>query len=811
MATMKPKLFYSYSHKDERFREALEKTLSLLKRRDHLTDWSDRKILPGQPIGSAIRRQIDSADVVVFLLSPDFLSSDACLAEWQRSRAADTTDRLQFRVPIILRPCPWKELLGHDDIKALPVDGRPISRYSQQDIAWQEVYDGIKSVIDRLRHTFTPRPTFLKGLERTDVTAQSDIRLSQIFVQLTLSRVRDQDGDTGRLIEEKIVRTDKLLSQRRCLIHGPDMSGKTALARHIYLTLVRQKEHVLMVDLDKYRGHPDRIVHGAYEDQFHGDFALWSLEPNRTLVIDNLTAEPTQVDFVVRASEDFHRVFVTLATDTFFSYFRDDLRLTKFKRFSIEPLNRVQQEQLIRDRIGFMEQVEVTDGLVDQFERRVDAVIANGIVPRYPFYVLSILQIFEAFMPKDLSITSYGHCYYVLIVASLIKAGIANRDEDINVCLNFAEHLAFDVFQSKRRSLSFSTSDFDNFVAKYRAEYLLRDSILNRLKDNENGILNTDGTFRVPYMQHFFLGAYLAKPQTDRRQIVDELCQQSHVVDNHLTLLFVIHHAADDAVIEKIVDITTKSLPHTAPARLDEHETSRFSEVVATLPKDVLSHRTVGEERRRGRETLDSGGVDDDAPPESEIDEVNDWYRIWRNIDILGHVLRVRYGKMTREQIGQVIETVAESGLRVVNSILKNEDEIVQLAGYLAVNNPQADLARIRRLVRFVSFYWTMINIERVVSSVPNREIRPIVSEVIDRKRTAAYDIIGYFGLLDGADELTSSIKDRLDLLLKRHDDQFVRRVLSIRTQVYMNTHRSRAVVEQRFCSSLEIPYRHRR
>lgn len=809
MATVKPKLFYSYSHKDERFREALEQTLALLKRRDHLTDWSDRRILPGQPIGNAIRKQMDSADIVVFLLSPDFLASDACLEEWERSRNTDTPDRLRFRVPIILRPCAWQDLLGSDDIKALPIDGKPISAYGKPDTAWHEVYEGIKSVVDRLRRTFTPKPSFLKDLERTDITSQSDIQLSQVFVQLTLSRVRDQDDDTGTLIEDKINRTDRLLSQRRCLIHGPDMSGKTSLARHIYLTLVRQREHVLFVDLEKYRGNHERIVQDAYEDQFNGDFALWSSEPKRTIVIDNLTSAPAQVNFVASVGGDFDRVFVTLATDTFFSYFRDDIRLTEFRRFSIEPLTRVQQEQLIRDRIGLMEQVEVTDGSVDQFERRVEAVIANGIVPRYPFYVLSILQTFEAFMPKNLSITSYGHCYYVLIVASLIKAGIANRDEDINVCLNFAEHLAFEVFQSKRRSLSFGADDFDAFVKKYRSKYLLRNSILNRLKGNENGILNADGTFRVPYMQHFFLGAYLAKPQTDRREIVDELCQRSHVVDNHLTLLFVIHHAVDEVVIEKIIDITTKSLPHTASARLDEEETARFSDVVAALPKEVLSHRTVGEERRRDRETLDSE-VDDDVPPESEIDEVNDWYKIWRNIDILGHVLRVRYGKMTRDRIGEVVETVAEGGLRVVNSILKDEDEIVQLAEYLAAKNPEADLVRIRRLVRLVSFYWTMVNVERVVPSIGNREIRTIVSDVIDRKGTVAYDIIGYFGLLDGADQLTDGIKDRLDLLLKRHEDQFVRRVLSIRTQFYMNTHRSKAVVEQRFCSSLEIPYRHR-
>ena len=59
-------------------------------------------------------------------------------------------------------------------------------------------------------------------------------------------------------------------------------------------------------------------------------------------------------------------------------------------------------------------------------------IISNRIVPRFPFYVLSILQTYEAYMPSNMSITSYGHCYYVLIFASLVRAGISQADDAIN-------------------------------------------------------------------------------------------------------------------------------------------------------------------------------------------------------------------------------------------------------------------------------------------------------------------------------------------------------------------------------------------
>ena len=103
-----------------------------------------------------------------------------------------------------------------------------------------------------------------------------------------------------------------------------------------------------------------------------------------------------------------------------------------------------------------------------------------------------------------------------------------------------------------------------------------------------------------------------------------------------------------------------------------------------------------------------------------------------------------------------------------------------------------------------------MVNIERIVDAVGHRDIRPVVADVIERKQTPAYDIIGYFGLLDGADELTETIKSELDALWGRHDDPFVRRVLSMRTQFYMNTHRSNTRVEQQICSLLGIQYKDR-
>ena len=113
----------------------------------------------------------------------------------------------------------------------------------------------------------------------------------------------------------------------------------------------------------------------------------------------------------------------------------------------------------------------------------------------------------------------------------------------------------------------------------------------------------------------------------------------------------------------------------------------------------------------------------------------------------------------------------------------------------------------VKKALAYLSFIWTMINIEEVVSAVNIPEIGSAVRSVVARQDSPAYDIIGYFRELDSAHELQREGRDSLGSLLKKHGDFFVRRVASIRTQHYMNTHRSDQRIEQSVCALLNIKY----
>lgn len=806
-------LFYSYSHKDAQHRSNMEDALTQLRRDGLLKDWSDLKILPGQSISKNIREKMDEADIFVFLLSRDFISSDECMKEWEYAKQLSAEGKLIFRIPIILRDCSWPDLLGKDDVKALPDDGKYVANFDSEDTAWLQVYEGIKAVVDQLKETYILKPEFRQEMEKTEFLSLQHVKLQDIFVFPTLLYHSLQVEEVP--FKREIIKDQtEVLAKKYVLIHGEKMSGKTAFGRHLFLSLVADESTpVLHIDLKEVTGKADeRIFSRAYYRQFSGDYSLWKQQANKTLILDNLSSRSNHIELIELSKGLFEKIIITLSSDTFYSFFRDETRLADFQEVAIRPLTQSQQETLIRKRLSLSDRVEpITDGFVDQIERHINSIIiSNKIVPRYPFFVLSILQTYEGFMPDNLSITAYGHCYYVLIVASLVKSGISSEDNAINTSFNFAENLAFKIYQTRKLQTG-SSLDLKEFVDEYNRKYVIPESIFHRLQKDDYGIINSEGSFRTPFMYYFFLGRFFSKNAKKHKAIIEEMCEQSYVSSNYLTLLFIIHHTNDDEIIDDILLWTLCTLDSVEPAKLDPDETSSFKGFVDMLPVSILSSNSVEDERNKERQDINADIVESENGREEQIDEdpINDFYRILKNNEIVGQILRNKYGSLEKSKIKEVIEIVADSGLRLVKLSL-GEELITDTAHYIHQKYPDHDLEEIKKFVQFFSFIWTMENIEKIVGAVNVPEIKEIVQEVVHQKSIPAYDLIGYFNHLDSVKELTDGVRQELRTLLRKHSDFFLRRVLSMRTQHYMNTHRSSTPIEQSICSLLEIEHSYR-
>lgn len=139
-------IFYSYSHKDEALRNRLEQHLTSLKLEGKITNWHDRKIGAGTDWRGQIDEHLNSADIILLLVSPDFLASDYSRdIEMQRAMQRHEAGEAQV-IPVILRPADWKGTL-FGKLQGLPKNARPVTKWPNRDEAFLSIADGIRAVL----------------------------------------------------------------------------------------------------------------------------------------------------------------------------------------------------------------------------------------------------------------------------------------------------------------------------------------------------------------------------------------------------------------------------------------------------------------------------------------------------------------------------------------------------------------------------------------------------------------------------------------------------------------------------------------
>ena len=188
-------LFFSYSHADEALRDQLEKQLAMLKRQGVITAWHDRRIGAGQDIDQAIAASMESADIILLLVSPDFIASDYCY-EREMTRAMERhEEKSAIVIPVILRPCDWHGA-PFGKLLATPTDGRPVTQWPDRDQAFLEVAKSIRGAAERLQKAKpAPAPAVGAAALRTAPAAavpaaprSSNLRMTKQFTE------RDKDA-----------------------------------------------------------------------------------------------------------------------------------------------------------------------------------------------------------------------------------------------------------------------------------------------------------------------------------------------------------------------------------------------------------------------------------------------------------------------------------------------------------------------------------------------------------------------------------------------------------------------------------------
>jgi hypothetical protein len=134
----------SYAHEDSELQKQLNKHLEVLRKENIIDTWDDGQIVPGSVWNEDIARQLAIADLILLLVSSDFLNSTYCYKKEMTSAIERHKTGTARVIPIILKSCAW-ELAPFAKLQGLPKGMKPVTEWPQErrDAVWIEVAKGI--------------------------------------------------------------------------------------------------------------------------------------------------------------------------------------------------------------------------------------------------------------------------------------------------------------------------------------------------------------------------------------------------------------------------------------------------------------------------------------------------------------------------------------------------------------------------------------------------------------------------------------------------------------------------------------------
>ena len=154
------KIFISYSHKDEAWKDRLVTQLGVLQMQDLLEIWEDRQIATGDDWLPAIETALSTCNIAILLISANFLTSKFIIGQ-EVPRLLERRQNEGVRmIPLIIKPCAWQKVAWLKPIQARPKDGRPLSGGNdhQIDTDLAALANEIADLLKPMRHAPSAMP-----------------------------------------------------------------------------------------------------------------------------------------------------------------------------------------------------------------------------------------------------------------------------------------------------------------------------------------------------------------------------------------------------------------------------------------------------------------------------------------------------------------------------------------------------------------------------------------------------------------------------------------------------------------------------
>lgn len=768
---MAKKVFISYSHKDESLRTSLEDHLAIMKRKQIISVWHDRKIIPGDDWKGVIDVNLEEADIVLFLISASFLASDYCFdIEVKKAMENMAIGKCQI-VSIILKPCDWHDC-DFSKYQAVPQDGKAITTWENEDSAWLDVVKGLKKLITEFvpkqELNISPKNIDVirvsklteEWLQDTEITLShrkvNSITLDDVFVVPDIEYEDDNSEDKISIKSAESI----LKTAGRYLISGEEQQGKTTLLKYIYKELLKTGRIPIYIDADKIKKSTiDVMLESEISIQYTGiDTTTFLADARRVLLIDNIDELSLNNKFrdVLLCSINKHFEDVITTCHSTFSYVHNEISaLDDYTVVKLLSLGHKKREEIALRWLSLGQEESISDielySQCNEVKARLNTIIKRNIVPPKPIFVLMLLQLFEANTQLNLELTSYGHCYQQLIYKAFDNANISKGEFD--KYLNVLSEFAWCIFTKDR---SPNDNEVELFFKEYNKTYLpvSQHEVMSKLLSHS--ILQPKDFcigFKYPYIYYFFAAKKIAESYRDSEEIRGKtkiILEQLHREDFANILIFITHHTKDSWVLNEIKSVLASLFVDQKVASLEKDQLAFMENFMKRIPEIVLEQREVQEERDAHNENLDRIDRETESDEGEPVDIFSNINRTFKGMEVAGQIIRNRHASLTTDGLFDLASTGVSAGLRFLDYFITISDaatnEIVKLIANHLSEKPNLTDDQIERdaEMAYMQLTYGVINgvIKKIASAVGSKEALDIYRLLEEKSGTPAASLI---------------------------------------------------------------------
>jgi predicted MPP superfamily phosphohydrolase len=576
-----------------------------------------------------------------------------------------------------------------------------------------EPYDITKARDSRV---FEPSEQMRRRLDDAGIVLQhpvaGDIKLGEVFVYPDFREVRYDQKPPGKSIRGEAFPTE-LRTHPHVIITGPDRCGKSTYAKSLFQQLRRLGIVPLLVDgedlesrdVDKYL---ERLFREQYSPTHLEQFRQLDAAQRAVIVddYDSLKARGKSGRAVLTQLSKHAGVLVLFGSDVpvhiadLVGAGAGSLREGRFRHFAIQAFGHVRRAELTEKWLA-LDPRSVDDPIslsrkVVEIKRIMDISIGRNYVPSFPIFLLSILQAHEHSQPVDITASTYGYFYELLIRQSL--ASVASQT-DFDIWLHYLANIANVMFA--RGHVAVDERTLRDAHGRFEEEQLIKlgfvDIVSQLVKRQVLEVRDDLYAFKYPYIRYYFIASYLRDhiAHEETRQSISRLATELHREENANILLFLAHLSKDPFIVEQILAAGERAFPDAQAVDLSSPVLPTPMEVERLIGSIALIERPAGESRTELFERLDEveatrgsgGGAHQSDPGAAAGDEFSPIAKYlaslgaaFKTMQILGQLLKNFPGSLEGGFKLRLARACRDLGLRILGSLVgllqANQDSV---------------------------------------------------------------------------------------------------------------------------------------